>query len=35
MIRTNILYWIFTGLLTAFVLLGAIPGTLLLPDAVS
>jgi hypothetical protein len=33
--RTNILYWIFTALLTVFMLLGAIPDVLQIPDAVS
>jgi len=32
---TNILYWIFTVFLTAFMLLGAIPDLLRIPEAVS
>ncbi|MGH9819924.1 MAG: DoxX family protein, partial [Pyrinomonadaceae bacterium] len=33
--KTIIFYWIFTALLTGFMLLGAIPDVLQIPDAVS
>ena len=32
--RTNILYWIFTGLLSAFMIFSAIPDTLVVKDAI-
>ena len=33
--KTNILYWIFTGLFGAFMLFSAIPDILVVPDAVT
>jgi uncharacterized membrane protein YphA (DoxX/SURF4 family) len=33
--RTKILYWIFTGLMAAFMLMASIPDVLQIPDAVA
>ena len=33
--KTNIIYWVFTGLLAAFMLFSSIPDILVVPDAVT
>ncbi|HZG18255.1 MAG TPA: DoxX family protein [Candidatus Bathyarchaeia archaeon] len=33
--KTNIAYWVFTGLLSALMIMGAIPDILMVPDAVT
>jgi len=33
--KTNIAYWMFTGLLSALMIMGAIPDILMVPDAVT
>jgi len=33
--KTNIAYWVFTGLLSALMIMGAIPDILMIPDAVT